>query len=119
MTGWPQEDLLDPLGGTQLKGGFLFDRLVDTVQGNEQRDERRNVATVCLVKRTLPERPPPRIIVLVGPSAVGCGRLMRKLVEEFPERFGLTVSHTTRQPYAHEVSALGHNLRASHLHKLL
>lgn len=34
LTGWPQEDLLDPLSGTQVQGGFLFDRLEDALAGN-------------------------------------------------------------------------------------
>lgn len=62
------------------------------------------MGTVCLVKRSLPERPPPRIVVLVGPSGVGRGRLLDKLVEELPDKFGLTVSHTTRKPRYHEVN---------------
>jgi len=33
LTGWPQEDLLDALGGTQLAGGALFDRLEDVLPG--------------------------------------------------------------------------------------
>lgn len=32
LTGWPQEDLLDPLG-TQLAGGKLFDRLEEVLGG--------------------------------------------------------------------------------------
>ena len=33
LTGWAQEDLLDALSGTPMAGGFLFDRLEDTVAG--------------------------------------------------------------------------------------
>lgn len=33
LTGWPQEDLLDALGGTPAAGGFLFDRLEDVLPG--------------------------------------------------------------------------------------
>ena len=112
LTGWPQEDLLDPLSGAQLRGGFLFDRLEETLRGNDVRgtsgpaaEGRSNVGTTCLITRALPERPPPRIIVLGGPSAVGCGRLLRRLQAEFPEKFGLVVGHTTRQPKEHEVRA--------------
>jgi hypothetical protein len=38
------------------------------VRGNEARSERTSIATVCLIKRALPEKPPPRIIVLTGQS---------------------------------------------------
>ena len=55
------------------------------------------------MNRSLPPRPPPRVIVLAGPSAVGRGPLMKRLVAEFPDKFGLTVSHTTRRPREHEV----------------
>lgn len=98
-----QEDLLDPLSGTPLHGGWLFDRLEDTVRGNDERPERHAVASLCLVKRSLPERPPPRLIVLAGPSAVGRGPLLRRLLAEFPDKFGATVSTTTRRPAEHEV----------------
>jgi guanylate kinase len=36
--------------------------------------------------------------VICGPSGVGKGTLIDKLVEDFPERFGFSVSHTTRKP---------------------
>lgn len=130
LTGWPQEDLLDPHCGTPLEGGFLFDRLEDhvratvpTVGGDAATAdaatgggaatampaERRAVATCCLVKRSIPERKPPRIIVLCGPSAVGKGPLMAKLVQEYPDKFGLTVSHTTRRPREHEQHELDYS----------
>lgn len=37
-------------------------------------------------------------IVISGPSGVGKGTLISKLVEEFPSMFGFSVSHTTRAP---------------------
>lgn len=33
LTGWPQEDLLDALGGTPIAAGALFDRLEDVLPG--------------------------------------------------------------------------------------
>lgn len=33
LTGWPQEDLVDPLGGAPLAGAALFDRLEEVVGG--------------------------------------------------------------------------------------
>ena len=51
-------------------GGLLFDRLEDTVRGNESLTERHAIATVCLKSRSLPEKPPPRIIVFTGKMRV-------------------------------------------------
>ncbi|XP_073149062.1 guanylate kinase 2-like [Henckelia pumila] len=41
-------------------------------------------------------------IVISGPSGVGKGTLITKLMEEFPSMFGFSVSHTTRAPRNHE-----------------
>lgn len=37
-------------------------------------------------------------IVISGPSGVGKGTLISKLMKEFPSKFGFSVSHTTRAP---------------------
>eukprot|EP00882_Tetradesmus_deserticola_P025280 GHRQ01027754.1.p1 GENE.GHRQ01027754.1~~GHRQ01027754.1.p1 ORF type:complete len:417 (+),score=125.98 GHRQ01027754.1:275-1525(+) len=168
LTGWPQEDLLDPLGGTQLEGGGLFSRLEEVLGGplravqasrawravgcftslqeraragntrqlGKSRDLIRKAAAVaanrtcwvpqyetqhlvygvldclqelpavascCLVRRSKPQRAPPRLVVLSGPSGVGRSRLIARLLAEFPDKFGVTVSHTTRPPREHEV----------------
>jgi len=39
-----------------------------------------------------------RPLVLSGPSGVGKSTLLRRLFEEFPDKFGFSVSHTTRTP---------------------
>ena len=39
-----------------------------------------------------------RPLVICGPSGVGKGTLFKKLMEEFPAAFALSVSHTTRKP---------------------
>ena len=40
----------------------------------------------------------PRILVICGPSGVGKGSLIHKLMKEYPGVFGFSVSHTTRAP---------------------
>lgn len=40
----------------------------------------------------------PKPIVISGPSGVGKGTLISKLMKEFPTTFGFSVSHTTRLP---------------------
>lgn len=89
-----------------MSGGFLFDRLEDSIKGQAEEpagEAKQAVATVTLRTRALPPKPPPRIIVLSGPSAVGRGGLVQRLISEFPDKFGLTVSHTSRPPKEHEV----------------
>ncbi|KAJ1026764.1 hypothetical protein NDA16_002061 [Ustilago loliicola] len=44
-----------------------------------------------------------RPIVLSGPSGVGKSTLLKKLFEEFPNDFGFSVSHTTRDPRPGEI----------------
>ncbi|CAN0910009.1 Guanylate kinase 2 [Linum grandiflorum] len=41
-------------------------------------------------------------VVITGPSGVGKGTLIAKLMEEYPTMFGFSVSHTTRAPRAME-----------------
>jgi hypothetical protein len=40
----------------------------------------------------------PRPVVICGPSGVGKGTLIGKLMKDFPDSFGFSVSHTTRRP---------------------
>ncbi|XP_059084905.1 guanylate kinase-like [Tigriopus californicus] len=45
-------------------------------------------------------------LVLCGPSGSGKSTLMNKLMGEFPEKFGFSVSHTTRKPRPGEVDGV-------------
>lgn len=45
----------------------------------------------------------PEPLVIAGPSGVGKGTLISKLLENFPDQFGFSVSHTTRDPRVGEV----------------
>ncbi|TEB21790.1 guanylate kinase [Coprinellus micaceus] len=44
-----------------------------------------------------------RPLVLSGPSGVGKSTLLQRLFAEFPDKFGFSVSHTTREPRPNEV----------------
>jgi guanylate kinase len=61
------------------------------------------MASCCLLKWSRPERKPPRIVVLAGPSAVGRSALVDRLVQQYPDKFGKTVSTTSRRPMEHEM----------------
>lgn len=45
----------------------------------------------------------PRPLILCGPSGSGKSTLIKRLFNEFPDRFGFSVSHTTRCPRPGEV----------------
>lgn len=38
------------------------------------------------------------ILVICGPSGVGKGTLISYLMQEFPDKFGFSISHTSREP---------------------
>lgn len=40
----------------------------------------------------------PRPLVICGPSGSGKSTLLKRLMDEFPDTFGFSVSHTTRKP---------------------
>ncbi|XP_068637568.1 guanylate kinase 1-like isoform X2 [Aristolochia californica] len=44
----------------------------------------------------------PKPVVISGPSGVGKGTLISKLMKDFPSTFGFSVSHTTRSPRENE-----------------
>eukprot|EP00850_Spirogloea_muscicola_P010473 SM000062S19859 [mRNA] locus=s62:17894:24969:+ [translate_table: standard] len=46
----------------------------------------------------------PRAVVICGPSGVGKGTLISKLQQDYPDRVGFSVSHTTRKPREGEVN---------------
>eukprot|EP00922_Rhytidocystis_sp_ex-Travisia-forbesii_P051863 GHVS01076994.1.p1 GENE.GHVS01076994.1~~GHVS01076994.1.p1 ORF type:complete len:269 (+),score=9.84 GHVS01076994.1:173-979(+) len=43
------------------------------------------------------------LLVIAGPSGVGKGTLVKKLISDFPDSFGFCVSHTSRAPRTGEV----------------
>ena len=51
----------------------------------------------------------PKALVICGPSGVGKGTLIDMLKQEFPDFFGFSVSHTTRQPRPGEKDGVHYN----------
>ena len=49
-----------------------------------------------------PTNTPPRPLAFSGPSGVGKSTLIKRLFQKHPDRFGFSVSHTTRKPRAGE-----------------
>ena len=50
-----------------------------------------------------------RPLVICGPSGVGKGTLLTRLMKEYPHAFAKSVSHTTRQPRAGEVDGVSYH----------
>ncbi|KAF2872484.1 P-loop containing nucleoside triphosphate hydrolase protein [Massariosphaeria phaeospora] len=48
-------------------------------------------------------------IVISGPSGAGKSTILKRLFEEFPDKFGFSVSHTTRSPRAGEQNGREYN----------
>jgi guanylate kinase len=48
-------------------------------------------------------------VVIAGPSGVGKGTIIQKLLEQFPNSFGFSVSHTTRDPRPGEENGIHYN----------
>lgn len=76
---------------------------VDTPFVNEQK-KRLGTEVVAWSKGVTGDGPKP--IVISGPSGVGKGTLICKLMKEFPSTFGFSVSHTTRAPREKEVNGV-------------
>lgn len=49
---------------------------------------------------------PPSLIVIAGPSGVGKGTLIKRLMDAYPGSFGFSVSHTTRDPRTGETNGM-------------
>lgn len=48
-------------------------------------------------------------VVVCGPSGVGKGTLLWRLLKEYSNRFGFSVSHTSRPPREHEVDGVDYH----------
>ena len=48
----------------------------------------------------------PQPVVISGPSSVGKGALISKLMKYFPSTFGFSISHTTRLPRKKEMAGV-------------
>ena len=46
------------------------------------------------------------VLVIVGPSGVGKGTIIKKLSEDYPKSFGFSISHTTRAPRSNEIDGI-------------
>lgn len=51
----------------------------------------------------------PRPIVISGPSGTGKSTLLKKLLAEYPDKFGFSVSNTTRNPRAGETHGVDYH----------
>ncbi|KAG8371932.1 hypothetical protein BUALT_Bualt12G0014200 [Buddleja alternifolia] len=93
-----EERILVIKGNTSSDDSFWFLE-VNTAFVREQKT-RLGTEVVAWSKGVIGEAEKP--IVISGPSGVGKGTLISKLMEEFPSTFGFSVSHTTRAPRNNE-----------------
>ncbi|KAJ1611246.1 putative guanylate kinase [Cryptosporidium canis] len=49
------------------------------------------------------------ILVICGPSGVGKGTLISYLMQEFPDKFGFSISHTNREPRGTETNGVDYH----------
>ena len=47
-----------------------------------------------------------KALIICGPSGSGKSTILRRLFDDFPDKFGFSVSHTTRNPRPGEVNGL-------------
>jgi guanylate kinase len=57
----------------------------------------------------------PQPVVICGPSGVGKGTLIGKLMKDFPDKFGFSVSHTTRSPREKEQDGVHYHFTTRHI----
>eukprot|EP00897_Mesotaenium_endlicherianum_P008479 jgi/Mesen1/765/ME000110S_11036 len=82
--------------------------LVDTPYVRQQR-ETLGAALEVVAWSPASTAPPLAPAVICGPSGVGKGTLINKLMAEFPGSCGFSVSHTTRAPREGEVDGVHYN----------
>ncbi|XP_055847628.1 guanylate kinase isoform X2 [Episyrphus balteatus] len=62
----------------------------------------------------------PRPMVICGPSGSGKSTLLKRLFAEYPDTFGFSVSHTTRQPREGEINGVHyHYVTRDHMEKAI
>ncbi|KAL0404924.1 UNVERIFIED_CONTAM: Guanylate kinase [Sesamum radiatum] len=97
-----EDRILVVKGNTTSDDSFWFLE-VNTAFVREQK-MRMETEVVAWSKGVIGEAAKP--IVISGPSGVGKGTLISKLMEEFPSMFGFSVSHTTRAPRTNEQNGI-------------
>ncbi|KAL3819815.1 hypothetical protein ACJIZ3_005720 [Penstemon smallii] len=93
------EDRILIINGNSTSNNCFWFLEVNTPFVKEQKS-RLGTEVVAWSKGVIGEAENP--IVISGPSGVGKGTLISKLMEEFPSMFGFSVSHTTRAPRKNE-----------------
>lgn len=81
---------------------------VDTPYVREKRDAAGEGITVIAWSRGSFLQSP-RPVVICGPSGVGKGTLISRLMKDFPTKCGFSVSHTTRKPRVGEEDGVHYN----------
>jgi len=101
------------LTATQTSTSIALPPLVKTKSESDREETRAirtSMGTPCsLTTLATNEFTRVRPLVVCGPSGVGKGTLLSRLLAEFPAHFGKSISHTTRPPRKGEVNGVSYH----------
>ena len=100
------EDAQAPVGAGGMQGGGLGLALRMARDQQKRRANKEEQAAAALMKK---EAENPRQLLICGPSGVGKSTLVSRLIESRGDRFGFSVSTTTRPPRNGEVDGVSYN----------
>ncbi|KAL0028975.1 hypothetical protein WJX77_009213 [Trebouxia sp. C0004] len=103
LTGWPQENLIDPLHGSSLMGSGLFERLHEACKQDDAPAAGHSTAVAHLKVQDRDSLQRPQFLVLCCASGLPVDEVMQQLVAQHPDSLGRIVTCTSRKPMEDEV----------------
>ncbi|KAL3144063.1 adenylate kinase [Trebouxia sp. C0010 RCD-2024] len=109
LTGWPQENLMDPMHGVRVAGSTLYDRLHESCEQRGSGVARRAMTMAHLKDQARDKLRRPSFLVLCSPSGLPVEEVMQQLTAQHPSSTGRIVTHSSRVPLEHEVQGGTYN----------
>ncbi|KAA6419035.1 MAG: guanylate kinase, partial [Trebouxia sp. A1-2] len=103
LTGWPQENLMDPLHGPSIMGSGLFERLHEACKQDGAPAGGHSTAVAHLKVQDRDSLQRPQFLVLCCASGLPVDEVMQQLVAQHSDALGRTVTCTSRKPMEDEV----------------